>query len=574
LGLEDVELTLIETGEDVENFFSWLGERRPVMGLDIETSGLSLTRDHVRLVQFGDAKSGWAMAYEDWRGVVKDVLRRYEGAYVLHHAKFDAGFLIKDGLEFPWSRAHDTMFMCFLRDSEGPKGLKRAATRYIDEAAAVGEKQLKKAMARGRWQYDNVPVTLPEYWAYGALDAVITARLAEHLWPQIQPYRQAYDIEMACERVLCDMELRGVRIDVDYCREQRSVLAADYDFALEKLGDVNPHSPSQIIVALINDGAVLTKKTEKGQLAVDDEVLSGLREQHPIAGFVLEARSIQKILSSYIDNFLDFHDEGILRPHINQVAARTGRMSVTDPALQTLPRKSLVRDAFVPGEENKLVLIDYDNQELRVAAHFSGDEKMLAAFDDGRDLHSETARELYGPNFTAEQRGWSKNCMFGKAYGAGPAKFATASHMPEHEAVRVFRMLDQLYPGLAKAMGKSTMLVRERADGGEYGWVKILDGRHLLVPADKPYVGFNRLIQGSCAVVLKQALVDLDLAGYGELLRLPIHDEVLFDIPEKLINDGIVGDIIGVMTRSDFRTPLTLSSEVVNRWGDKYRKDA
>jgi DNA polymerase-1 len=572
LGLDDVDLTLVESGQDVEDFLRWLGERRPVMGLDIETSGLSLTRDHIRLVQFGDAMSGWAIPYRDWRGLVKDVLLRYEGAYVLHHAKFDAGFLIKDGLKFPWDRAHDTMFMAFLRDSEGPKGLKRAAVRYVDEAAAIGEKMLKRAMAKGRWSYDTVPVTLPEYWAYSALDAVITARLAERLWPEIQPYRRAYDIEMACERVLCDMELRGVRIDVDYCREQRSLLAADYDFALEKMGDVNPHSPSQIIAALVNDGAVLTKKTEKGQLAVDDEVLSGLREQHPIAGYVLEARSIQKILSSYIDNFLDFNDDGILRPHINQVAARTGRMSVTDPAL---PRKSVVRDAFVAGEDSRLVLIDYDNQELRVAAHFSGDERMLAAFDDGRDLHSETALELYGPGFTKEQRGWSKNCMFGKAYGAGPAKFAVASHMPEAEAIRVFRMLDQLYPGLAQAMGVSTRLVRERADGGNYGWVSIIDGRHLLVPADKPYVGFNRLIQGSCAVVLKQALVDLDLAGFGELLRLPIHDEVLFDIPNEDIKAGVVGDIIGTMTRSDFRTPLTLSSEIVDRWGDKYRmKDA
>lgn len=567
--LSDVELTLVETMEEVEAFMRWLGERRPIMGVDLETTGLSLAKDRTRLIQFGDAQHGWALPYADWRGVARDVLTRYEGPMVLQHAKFDAGFLQKDGLPFPWAQVHDTMFMAFLHDSQGPKSLKAAAALHVDPAARAGEVSLKKAMAKNRWGYDTVPLTFPLYWGYAAMDVVLTARLAEVLWPMVQPYRGAYDLELACERVLCDMELRGVAIDPQYCARTREELLTRLEQARGRLGDVNPSAPAQVVEALQRIGAHLTKRTEHGNLSVDDEVLSSI--DHPIARDVLEARSLNKIITSYFDNFLAFNDDGILHPHINQLAARTGRMSVTEPALQTIPRTSLVRDAFIPREGNSLVLCDYDNEELRVAAHFSGDENMLQAFAEGRDLHGESAKAIFGSSYTREQRGIGKAAMFAKAYGAGINKFALATGLPMGEASRVFKALDAVYPGITRIMQQITLAVRDRADGGEFGWIALSDGRHLKVPAAKPYTGFNYLVQGSCAVVLKQSLVDLDLAGLGDYLVLPVHDEIVFDVPTTELVD-VVPAIQGLMTREEWRAPLTASAKTVERWGDPYRE--
>jgi DNA polymerase-1 len=578
--LDDVRLTLVESTEDVEDFLRWLGERRPILGVDSETTGLSLAKDRLRLVQFGDATSGWAIPHRDWRGLIRHVLEQYEGKMVLQHAKFDAGMFIRDGLPFPWERVHDTMIMNFLVDSLGPKSLKSSAARYVDPKAATGQRELMAAMAKHRWTWATVPIELPLYWGYAAMDTVLSARLAEEHWQNIQPYRAAYDLELACERVLCDMELRGVRVDVPYCINQRDDLHQELEAILDRLGDLNPNSTAQIVAALQATGVKLTKRTEKGNLSVDDEVLSEIAETNQTAADILAARTAQKLISSYFDNFLEYHEDGILHPHINQLAAKTGRMSVTEPALQTIPRKASVRDAFIPREGNVLLLIDYDNQELRVAADVSRDEAMIAAFERGEDLHTNTARALYGTDecvhdadLKCKHRTRAKNGMFAWAYGAGPPKFAATVKMELHEAEAVFATLRRVYPGMARAMQNVTRAVRARADKTGYGWIALQDGRHLRVSADKAYVGFNARIQGGCAVVLKQGLVDLDAAGLGEFVVLPVHDEFVLDVPADQV-DEVRMAAEATLTRPEFVVPLTVSSKIVNRWGDAYRKEA
>lgn len=569
--LSEVGLSLVESVQDVEDFLRWLGQRRPILAVDIETTGLHLGRDRIRLVQFGDAQHGWAIPYEEWRGVIRHALGTYEGPIVLHHGKFDAGFLLRDGLPFPWERMHDTMLMCFLHDSEGPRALKDAAATYVDPLARSGEKQLKRIMTKNRWNYDTVPIDLPEYWGYSAMDVVLTARLAEYLWPHVQYAREAYDLELACQRVLCEMEQRGVMIDTTYCEEKFDQLREELSETEAQLGDVSPFSPRDIIAALEREGATLTKRTQNNNASVDDEVLSDLAAKgNRTAKLVLKARYLNKVGTSYFGNFLDYHVNDIVHPHIHQLAARTGRMSVTEPALQTIPRTALVRNAFVARPGNSLLLIDYAAQELRVAAHIGQDELMLEAFREGRDLHGETARALYGEGYQKRERQTAKNAMFSYTYGAGPPKFAKTAGVTIGEAEAAFTTLRRLYPGLTRAMGQVTQVVKDRAGDGEYGYVQLLfDGRRLKVRADKAYAGLNTLIQGSCAVVLKRALVDLDAAGLGEFLNLPIHDEVMFDVPVEQLDD-VVPAATEVMRREDFRAPLEVEHKTVQRWGEAY----
>lgn len=566
--LSNVQVHLVENMDEVGQFLRWLGERRPVLGLDIETSGLSIAHDRIRLVQFGDARHGWALPYDEWKGVIRHAITAYEGKFALQHAKFDAGFLIRDGIPFPWHRAHDTMLMSFLYDSLGPRGLKPAAALYVTPEARRGEQELKAIMHKRRWGYGDVPIQLPEYWGYGAMDTVLTALLAEKLWPKVQTYRQAYDLELACERVLCDMEGRGVAVDLDYCNAQLPLLRSQLADVMTRLpADFNPNSPPQIVAYLTEAGVSLTEKTKSGLMSTKDEVLASI--DHPVAAQVLEARTLTKLIGAYFENFLEFQKDGRVHPHIKQVAAKTGRMSITEPALQQIPRKKLVRDAFIPDDESEvMVLIDYDNEELRVAASISGDETMIKAFEEGRDLHMETAVQLYGAEHAAERRSNAKNTTFSWLFGAGDERIAKTGGVPVYQASTLKRGLAARYPGVARSMQDVIRVVRQRAVNG-YGYVVLGNGSHIRIPTEKAYKGWNGRIQGECAVILKQSIVDLDAAGYGEFIRLPVHDELVFSVPRDIVDDVLPG-IKEVMTRTEYRVPLTVSEKQVERWGDAY----
>lgn len=567
--LDEVGLHLVETIDEVEAFLRWLGERRPILALDSETSGLSLARDRVRLFQFGDGRHGWAIPYEEWRGLIRHVLTVYEGPRVGQHIKFDAGYLLRDGLPFPWERVHDTMLMSFLVDSMGPKSLKPAAALYVDPIAQAGQHELKRAMAKNRWDWGTVPITLPAYWGYAAADTVLTALLAEQLWPRVQPYREAYDLELACERVLCNMELKGMRIDLPYVEATTAQLQAELAELLAGL-PFNPNSNAEVAAALQSEGITLSKRTPSGELALDEEVLKSV--DHPLAEAVLSVRTTSKLLGSYFENFLELHKDGVLHPHINQIAARTGRMSVTEPALQTLPRKSLVRDAFIPRPGNVLLLADYDTQELRILADLSGDATMIADLLEGRDLHQQTALAAYGPKAGKAERTVCKNANYARVYGGQVPTVAATAGVTRNEVEGIFDAWDARYPTAAAFMEQGIWVMRERAGTGDYGYVTLDDGRRLRVAKDKAYTWLNYRIQGQGAVVMKRALVNLDAAGFGDYLLLPVHDEVVLDIPEADA-EAAVPAIRDAMEQHQYRVPLTISTKLVDRWGTAYRED-
>lgn len=561
---------LVQSLDEVHDFVAWLGQPRRLLGLDTETTGLSFARDRVRLIQFGDADEGWALPASEWTGLARHVLDTYDRPMVLQNAPFDATMLQAAGLPWDWAGVHDTKPMLHLKDSLGPQSLKPAAALHLGSWAKMGQTELKKAMAKNRWTWETVPIDFPPYWVYACVDTMITVRLAEKIWPDVQYAREAYDLEMACARVVTDMQLRGVNLDVDYVKRSADELHVSVEQQYDAL-PVNPNSPRQIAAFLVEDGVTLTKRTESGAFSVDEEVLQGV--DHPLADQLLSYRSDKKILTYFL-SFLEHQTDGRLRPHVNPLQARTGRMSITDPAMQTLPRDAFVRDAIIPDDEDHvLLLVDYDTQELRLAAHLSRDENMISAFLEERDLHAETAALAFGEGWSKEQRNYSKNGMYSYAYGASARKFAATIGIPPEEGERIFRGLAEAYPGMARAMKGVVEVVKERAGDRENGWVRLTDGRHLSVPADKAYVGFNYLIQGSCATVLKQALVNLDAAGLGHTLRLPVHDEIVFSIRRDEVEDA-VPTIRDCMERHDLAVPLTVSVTQADRWGDPYREKA
>lgn len=576
--MENVQFHLVETLDDANDLARWLGQRRDALAVDTETSGLSFWSDDLRLVQLGDTETGWAVPWERWGGLVVDLLKKYEDPFVLHHAKFDLHFLEPRGVQIPRHRIDDTMLAAHVLDSERSVALKRLSSTLIHPAAAAGQKTLDDEMRKNGWTWGTVPVDFPPYWVYAALDVVLTARLWEQFKDRIhQQHAAIYELELACQWVLLDMETRGARIDTDYC-EMKLLELEDFVRRTEEevqrvYGITNLSSNDQVARALISDGCKWSKTTKTGRPSLDEEVLVSL--QHPLANAVLSARRQKKIAHTYFAGFLARHHDGLLHPSINQLGAKTGRMSVSDPPLQTLPRGDVVRDAFIAGPENRLLLCDYLQMELRVFAAYAQEEAMLAAIRNGTDLHDFVTRLIFHLEESVEvkgthQRDVTKNANFAKVYGAGTWKFSKTAGITEDEAKAFMARYEEMFPGVRRFQDRiqDELEGRLRSEGRAY--VQTILGRRVFVEADMLYKGINYLIQSGCANILKRALVELDNAGVGPYLVLPIHDEVLLEVPEQELEE-VEQTVRQVMTVDDlFTVPLDVSTKIVERWGNAY----
>lgn len=568
---DQIEVALVDSFDEAMEFKRWLGERRNVLAWDIETSGLDPFRDKVRLTQFGDARTGWAIPHDDWRGLVREVMEKYDGPMVAHNMKFDSSFYAVEKIHVPRPRMHDTMTMLFLYDNLGPKALKPAGRLHLGGWAARGQEELKSAMKKGKWGWNDIPLNLDEFWTYSAMDTVVTAQLAEKIWPKIQRWRTAYEREIAVTWVLLDMEMRGVRIDVDYCKDMYVWLKGEHDEICSRWPEINLHSSAQVADALKAEGVTLTSRTEKGALSLDDVVLESI--DHPLAEDVLAARYRKKLFGTYFGPFLELEVDGRIHPNIRPLGAeKHGRMSVGRPAMQGIPRTNAVRGAVIPSDDNKLLLVDYEAQEMRMLVHYSQDAGLIQALRDEVDLHKYAASEIYGipqDDVTKAQRTTAKWTGFSKVYGAGPPRIAATAGVPLDKAKEFLDRYDRKFPGVVRFQRKVAQAVRERERSDGHGWVETWGGRKLGVPQGKAYVAVNYIISGGCADLTKEAMVRMDRAGVGQYMILPIHDEVIFDVPEKELEEARA-TIRECMEYDDISVPLTTEQQVVDSWGDVY----
>lgn len=579
--LDDVRLYRVDTLDEAFELKRWLGERRPILGVDTETEGLDYWRDDLRMIQVGDAMSGWSIRSPEWLGFAREILEGYAGPMVLQNAKFDLHTLHHNGgITLPRARLHETKAMAHLIAPLGPQSLKAMGDAYIDPRAGMLGTQLDRAMMVNGWSWATVPYDFEPYWAYGALDPVLTARLAELFWPKVQPYRELYELELAVQWIVTDMEERGIRIDLDYCRahlaDLRGKIALEEAGLREEYGLENPGSTKQVADSFEAAGVHLTARTEKGAIQVDEKVLKHLVAEtgNDLARRLLDLRVMMKHANTYFGNFLDYADsDGFLHSSINTLGARTGRMSISRPPLQGVPRTKLARDAFVPRESGLLIAADYDQIELRIMADYAREPAMLEAIHNGIDLHTYMASLIYGvavEDVTPEQRYVTKGSNFATIYGAGLAKFAEQAGIPLDQAASFRQMYGERFAGIARFIRTVQDIGAARFARTGEGYITTWGGRRSPASKEKLYTLVNYLIQGTAADVLKRRMVELDRAGLGEYMILPIHDELLFDVPETSVEEA-VATIQEVMPENEaFSVPLSVGVDVLERWGDKY----
>lgn len=585
--LADVQLTFVDSIDSLWAMKQWAGGRRETpLAFDTESSGLSPERDKLRLIQLGDMHHGWACAPE-WFGGALEILRNYEGELLAHNLPHDYRFLYRQcGLELPWHKLHDTLLLASLDDPMRPRGLKPLSKLLVDPRVDVWQKALDDGMKKMKWDWGTVPYSFGPYVWYSCLDPVLTAHMWKYLHPRVKrDCPTAYDLELGVNRVCTNMMLKGIMLDQEYVAEARDKLekyATEARYWLDAAyGITSVLSARQIAGALTEHGEPPVERTPTGLPKMNKEFLSRVRDYgrtpqaREIAQQVLGVRHAEKMISSYLDAFTRRMDQdGAVRCSIWQAEAVTGRMSVTEPALQTLSRDdTFIRGSFVPRPGNVFISCDYSQVEARLGAHFGQDEGMIQAFLEadagGPDFFTTIASQIYGKPVGKDdlERQYTKNVTYCTIFGGGLEKMAQTAGVSVAVMDPVKRAFDAKFPGLRMFMAQVTGEAKARGAVEGRPAVRSGMGRYLPVEPRKEYVAANRVIQAEAAEVLKRAILDVDAAGLGGYLVLPVHDELLFDVPTEEAEHAMKVIQECMTERERYIVPLTCSPKRMDeRW--------
>lgn len=605
--ISNVQLHLVNDVETAEKFLRWLGERRPenLVSVDIETGelpgrpkndALSPWKGKIRLAQVGDSMQGWSIPWETWAGVFYQGMIPYTGQVVCHNIAFESKwFALQSEWNFPWHNAHDTMLMAQIIDPLGRADLKGLSSRLIDPRAAALQSSLDEGMVKNGWTWGSVPIDFQPYWAYGALDPVITTRLMlDHFWKYCAPghvYSIPYELEMQTRKIATKMELNGARIDLDYSKMMLDRLAGYTEsvkkWAADRYHGLSIGSNVQLGKQFEAMGAELTERTASGQISMTKDQLKKLTvdfnpEVRYLAETILSQRKADKLASSYFSNFVEDNVDGYVHPSIRTMGARTGRMSITDPALQTLPSKDpTVRRAFLPKDDSYgIVSSDLDQVEFRITASMAEDTALINLFLEADrtngDVFTDIMRQVYDdPTLTKEdpRRGLIKGVVYGKLYGAGVDKMAITAGVRVEVMRDVVNAFDSNYPGVKKFQKRveEQGMAHFRNEG--QGYVNTKTGRRLPCDEDRVYSLTNYMVQGSAAEIFKQNLVKLDMADLTDYMIVPVHDEIVLQCP---LDDAeeFMQTVKECMTTTE-GWPIPLTSGVDGpfpNWGVKYEK--
>ena len=576
---------------DLTDFIAWV-YAQPWVAVDTETDGLHPHSPGftLRLAQIATVDTCWLFDMARWADVLRDLFRTYPGQVVMHNARFDYAALGTVGVKIAWRNVDDTLLAMRLGEPHLPAGLKEVATRHLDRRAADPQTDLHEAMRRNRWDWGTVPITFPPYLRYAAADAMLTARLyATDMVQTIRP-SDAYRLELDVRALCCEMEATGLRVDLDHCRTERTRLTEQATTLANDIHDrfgISVRSPEQVARWLIGSDArpLMTRLTPAGKPSADEETLTTIIGAHRgtdpaiICKATLQVRKAIKLASTYLTNMIDGADDnGIVHPDIETMAARTGRTSIRNPALQTLPKPSsdpqsrIVRQAVIPRHPGDVLLsCDLDQVEMRLAASLSGDPGLIAAFatadsDGADDFFTLSARDIYrDPTLTRTdpRRKLVKSVWYGGLYGAGALKMAITAGVPLDRMTELRKSITDLYPGFWR-LGKEAAATAT----ANRGWIMTPYGRRLMVDKDRMYAATNYLIQGTANEVFKRGLVLMGHAGLGRYMAVPVHDEIVLSVPRGELED-VRHEVTAAMSNRDFVVPVTAhASGALATWAD------
>lgn len=392
-----------------------------------------------------------------------------------------------------------------------------------------------------------------------AKEAAVIFLLGEAVWTDMEAngVQSLYmDMEEPLLKVLSDMEMEGVKIDLAQLRKYSSALSAEMEKIQERIREMaqepslNIMSPKQIGPLLFEKLKLDPKmkpKAGKYTYPTDEETLSALADKHPIINEILEFRGVKKLLSTYIEPFPGYISPvtGKIHTTFNQALTATGRLSSSKPNLQNIPirteRGKEIRKAFVPSRPDGLIVsADYSQIELRIMAHLSCDKHLIEAFRAGQDVHAITASKIFNiplEEVTSDQRRIAKTANFGIMYGISSFGLSQRLKIGRGEAKKIIEDYFANFPAISSYIEDTLTAAREN------GYVETIFGRKRYLPDINSKNGtvralaernaINAPIQGTSADIIKLAMIKTDRRikqeGLQSRMILQIHDELVFD---------------------------------------------
>ena len=553
------EYTLVETAAQLREVVAAVG-RYPEFCFDTETTGFDIFNDRIVGLSLAvEPFKAWYVPFlekdtPEYAEIVRPLFEDEKIAKIGQNIKFDLMVLRRLGITIR-GRMYDTMILHYLLDPESRHNMNALAEKYLNYKPI----EIETLIGKGSKQLTMDLVNVERVKEYAAEDADVTLQLKQALYPMIEQIglqHLYFEIEEPMIAVLADIEMAGVRID----SEALAVYAVELNRKLAELEaairteagepNLNINSARQLGEVLFGKMRIAEKPkmTKTKRFCTDEDYLQSFARKHRIVDLILEYRGVKKLLSTYVEALPQLVNRSTGRIHtsFNQAVTATGRLSSTNPNLQNIPVRDdmgrRIRKAFIPSDDDHLLLsADYSQVELRLMAHLSGDESLIAAFEHGEDIHAATAAKLFNKTLdevTSEERRRAKTANFGIIYGISAFGLSQRLEIPRKEAKEIIDGYFASYPGVKKYMDN----VVEKAK--EEGFVSTIFGRRRYLNdiashnaiarglAERNAV--NAPIQGSAADIMKIAMINVHRRFAAEGIRsrviLQVHDELVVDM--------------------------------------------
>ena len=489
---------------------------------------------------------------------------------------------------------HDTMLASYVVDSAANRhDMDLLAKKYLDTSTI----HFEDIAGKGKKQLTFNQIEVDKAAEYAAEDADIALQLHNVLWKMLEPEKQLSsiyrDIEIPLSRVLSTVERTGVAIDADLLATQSEELKSSIGDLESRAHEVagrefNLASSKQIGELLYDVMEIpVIRKTPKGQPSTAEDVLEQLAQDYPLPKLILEHRSLSKLKSTYTDKLpLQINERtGRVHTSYHQAVASTGRLSSADPNLQNIPIRThegrRIREAFIAPTDSVLLAADYSQIELRIMAHLSGDENLLTAFAEDKDIHSATAAEVFGISLDAvdaDSRRAAKAINFGLIYGMSAFGLGKQLDIPRGEAQEYMNLYFERYPGVKKYMDSTKLNAKHE------GYVETVFGRRLYLPdinssryqmrqyAERTAI--NAPMQGTAADIIKKAMIGVDQwlteTKVDARVIMQVHDELVLEVATsdvKKVTDAVSEIMRGA---ADLVVPLEVEIGTGSNWQEAH----
>lgn len=526
---------------------------------DTETTGFDLFNDRIVGLSLAvKPHEAWYVPMREensaeYAAIVKPLFEEERIAKVGQNIKFDLMVLRRLGIEVR-GRKYDTMILHYLLDPESRHNMNALAERYLNYRPI----EIATLIGKGPKQLTMEMVNVERVKEYAAEDADITLQLKHALYPEVEKLGLQHlysEIEEPMIAVLADIETAGVRIDsaalAEFAVELNCKLAELENAIRREAGEqsLNVNSARQLGEVLFGKLRIAEKPkmTKTKQFCTDEDYLQSFARKHRIVDLILEYRGLKKLLSTYVEALPQLVNRATGRIHTsyNQAVTATGRLSSTNPNLQNIPvREEMgrrIRAAFIPSDEDHVLLsADYSQVELRLMAHLSGDESLIAAFAHGEDIHAATAAKLFGKplaEVTSEERRRAKTANFGIIYGISAFGLSQRLEIPRKEAKELIDGYFASYPKVHEYM--ENVVTKAKEEGfvstifGRRRYLNDIDSRNAVARGLAERNAVNAPIQGSAADIMKIAMINVHRRFAAEGIRskviLQVHDELVVD---------------------------------------------